>query len=111
MIAAQDGLDDHWIAKGVDIALSLQAGLVGVDAAGDVDGQDQGEVDFLLVLRRDRQDRDEGGEQTEQPAHHDLHLGTQVRGYACRDTRRRKKHTARRKRLSAMHWTATADGR
>ncbi len=48
--AAQDRLDDHRIAEGVDIALALQAGLVGVDAARDVDGHRQCHVDFFPVL-------------------------------------------------------------
>ena len=33
------------------IALALQLGLLGIDAAGDVDAERQREVDVLLVLR------------------------------------------------------------
>ena len=36
--AAQDRLDDHRVAEGLDVALALQMGLVGIDAARDVDG-------------------------------------------------------------------------
>jgi hypothetical protein len=48
--ATQDRLDDHRVAERLDVALALQLGLVGIDAARDVDGQRERQVDFLLVL-------------------------------------------------------------
>ena len=90
------------IAEGLDIALALQPGLVGVDAAGDVDRQHQREVDFLALLRRRRQREEEKGDQTKQSGHGDLRV---------RYASRRKNHTARRKPVSAAHWTESGGGR
>ena len=62
--AAQDRLDDHRVAEGLDVALTLQLGLVGIDAARDVDRQRQRQVDFLLVLGGGRQgEKEKQGEQ------------------------------------------------
>ena len=63
VVAAQDGLDDHGVGEGLDVALALQAGLVGVDASGDVDGQHQHHVDFLAVLRARRKGEEQECEQ------------------------------------------------
>ena len=49
--STQDRLDDHRIAERHYVALALQLGLVGIDAAGDVDAERQREIDVLLVLR------------------------------------------------------------
>ena len=71
--AAQDRLDDYRIAERLDIPLALQAGLVGVDAAGDVDRQRERQVDLLPVLRLGRQGgRDQKRNQAKQLGHEDL---------------------------------------
>src|SRR4029450_5404621 len=57
--AAQDRLDDHRVAEGLDVAFALQLGLVGIDAARDVDRQRQRQVDLLLVLSIRRKGEEE----------------------------------------------------
>ena len=57
--AAQDRLDDHRVAEGLDVAFALQLGFVGIDAARDVDRQRQRQVDLLLVLGTRRKGEEE----------------------------------------------------
>ena len=101
--AAQDRLDDHRVAEGLDVTLALQLGLVGVDAARDVDGHGQRQVDLLPLLCGGRPGKQEQKDaETEQHGHGDLRI---------RCTRRGKKCTARRKPMSAALWTARGAGR
>ncbi len=102
MIAAEDRLDDDGVAERLDIALALQPCFVGIDAARDVDRQNQREVDFLALLRSRRQGQEEKGDQTNQSGHGDLRVRLRLRG---------KNHTARRKPVSAAHWTGHGVGR